>query len=66
LMTLALLKISPSRTPAVSFVVRCLTQMPALPGKSADARVNRMRRGVGDCARTDAESNRVKAAFTLR
>ena len=36
LITLALLKISLSRTPAVSPVVRCLTQMPALPGKSAE------------------------------
>ncbi len=63
LMTLALLNISPSRTPAVSPVVRCLTQMPALPGNSLALRFSSVSSAVGCCAsnRLKAEGKRQKA-----
>ena len=67
LITLALLNSSMSWTPAVSPVVRCLTQMPALPGNSATVRARNTFKGDGCSAARNAVRMRTRtatAAFT--
>ena len=66
LITLALLKISPSRTPAVSPVVTCFTQIPARPGKPAAASARILCNGVGVCAIGPATAPATKTTNAMK